>query len=356
MSCSLASSAVQPVACEHFADDDGAGDDHGRAFVRGPATAPLLQRQRGQPFELFFGFGAREHVAVHALGVVLDEPEIERRERRDRAGDADRTAGLKIREVRSGRAAQASKSSPKRSVSRTQPRSRLVWKETPSGPPSTSSVEPPPTSTISVSGSIDAAGGDSAERQRLVVSGEQPSREAVAPLDLAEERLAVLGVANGARGDGERSLGAEASSSRRIVGEAVTHAGDGEEEAPATVHVLRPSRVIWSLRATSSTRLSTTSATRRRVEFVPRSTAATRQGVKKRAKRYAVLAPRTPPKSTRTGRPSAGGARRRVGAARSSARGRRGAARARSTARSAMPTRRSFARSRAGLGARPAAR
>ncbi len=38
----------------------------------------------------------------------------------------------------------------KRSVSRTQPSARLMCHATPSGPPSTSSVEPPPTSITSV--------------------------------------------------------------------------------------------------------------------------------------------------------------------------------------------------------------
>ena len=58
---------------------------------------------------------------------------------------------------------------------------------------------------------------DAAQRhRRLLVAGEQAGREAVRPLDLAEERLAVLGVAHGARRDGERPLGAErARASRR---------------------------------------------------------------------------------------------------------------------------------------------
>src|SRR5947208_3921543 len=51
---------------------------------------------------------------------------------------------------------------------------------------------------------------DAAERQqRLLVPRQQPCREAVAPLDLAEERLTVLGVANRARRDRECSLRTE---------------------------------------------------------------------------------------------------------------------------------------------------
>ena len=73
--------------------------------------------------------------------------------------------------------------------------------------------------------------GHSAKRQqRLVVPGEQLRREAVAPLDLAEKRLAVLGVADGARGDRERPLGAEALQLAAVVGEAVAYSGDRERE------------------------------------------------------------------------------------------------------------------------------
>src|SRR3954454_12229998 len=51
-----------------------------------------------------------------------------------------------------------------------------------------------------------AAGSDSARGQLgLVVAGEQPGREPVAPLDLAEERLAVLRVADRTRRYGERA-------------------------------------------------------------------------------------------------------------------------------------------------------
>ena len=53
---------------------------------------------------------------------------------------------------------------------------------------------------------------------RLLVAAQEPRREAVAPLDLAEERLAVLGVAHRARGDGERPLGAERLELAAVVG------------------------------------------------------------------------------------------------------------------------------------------
>ena len=98
---------VQPVPREHLADDDGAGDDHRRALrLEAGHAAPLLERQRREPLELLLDGLAREHVAVHALGVVLDEPEVERRERRHRAGDADRALRLEVGERRSGRASR----------------------------------------------------------------------------------------------------------------------------------------------------------------------------------------------------------------------------------------------------------
>ena len=68
-----------------------------------------------------------------------------------------------------------------RSVRRTHPACRLVANETPSGPPTSSSVEPPPMSTSSVSGVERAVGGDAAERRLgLLAAVEQPRRPAVA--------------------------------------------------------------------------------------------------------------------------------------------------------------------------------
>src|SRR5512133_3458658 len=73
---------------------------------------------------------------------------------------------------------------------------------------------------------------DPAEGQvRLLVTRQQPRLEAVAPLDLAQERLAVLGVADGARRDRERPFGAELLRLAPEVGQDVADAGDrrGEE-------------------------------------------------------------------------------------------------------------------------------
>ena len=96
-------------------------------------------------------------------------------------------------------------------------------------------------STTSVAGAELA---DAAPRElRLLVAREQLRREPVAPLDLAEERLAVLRVAHCARRDEQRPLGAERLGRAAIVGEHVAHARDREgEEAAARVDALAEPR------------------------------------------------------------------------------------------------------------------
>ena len=85
---------------------------------------------------------------------------------------------------------------------------------------------------------------DAAKHQhRLVVPGEQARLEAVAPLDLAEERLAVLRVANRARRDCERPLRAERLRGAAKVGEDIPHTRNrAGEEAPALVDALAEPR------------------------------------------------------------------------------------------------------------------
>ena len=67
----------------------------------------------------------------------------------------------------------------------------------------------------------------------LLAAVEQAGREPVAPLDLAQERLAVLRVAHGARTDGEHPLGAECLGLPPVVDEHVAHAGDGSRKQDA---------------------------------------------------------------------------------------------------------------------------
>ena len=152
-----------------------------------------------------------------------------------------------------------------------------MWKETPSGP-AEHELRRAAADVHDERVLLDrAACGHPAKRhQRLVVPGEQLRREAVAPLDLAEERFAVLGIADGARGDGERPLGAEALQLAAEVGETVANARDGErEEAPPLVDTFAEPRDLEPPHDLVYVAVAT-SATSRRVEFVPRSTAATR--------------------------------------------------------------------------------
>ena len=87
-------------------------------------------------------------------------------------------------------------------------------------------------------------GRDAAEHQhRLVVPGQEASREAVAPLDLAEKRLAVFGIAHCARRDPQRPFRPERLGGSAKVREHVTHARDRHgQEATALVDTLAEAR------------------------------------------------------------------------------------------------------------------
>src|SRR5215211_290455 len=90
------------------------------------------------------------------------------------------------------------------------------------------------------------AGGDAAEReQRLFVAREEARLEAVAPFDLAEKRLPVLGVPDGACREGERALGTELLHRAAVVGEDVSDAHDSfRQQLPADVHTLAKARYL----------------------------------------------------------------------------------------------------------------
>ena len=68
---------------------------------------------------------------------------------------------------------------------------------------------------------------------RLFLSGQQAGREAVAPLDLAEERLPVLGVPHRARRHEQGPLRAERLELAPVVSETVADARDRQWEQPA---------------------------------------------------------------------------------------------------------------------------
>ena len=66
------------------------------------------------------------------------------------------------------------------------------------------------------------------------MSREQPCLESVRPFDLAEERLAVLGVADGARRNQQRAFGAERLRLPAVVREDIANARDRQRQEPAT--------------------------------------------------------------------------------------------------------------------------
>src|SRR6185503_12522595 len=77
---------------------------------------------------------------------------------------------------------------------------------------------------------LDAVAGE----LRLFVAADEPGREAVAPLDLAEECFAVLGVTDSTCSNRERPLGAEGLDRPTIVGEDIAYARDRTGEETAT--------------------------------------------------------------------------------------------------------------------------
>ena len=80
---------------------------------------------------------------------------------------------------------------------------------------------------------LTAVGDSAVDERRLLVAAQEARRKAVAPLDLAEEGLAVLRVADGARADREHALGLELLELAAVVGEHVAHARHRQRQEPA---------------------------------------------------------------------------------------------------------------------------
>ncbi len=183
--------------------------------------------------------GGSERVPVRLALVVTLEVEIERGQRHDRPGDADRAGGVEV---------------GKRCADRLGHR-RSVLAEL-LGQPDRADVHAHGAVGEHQLGRAAADVHDhhsvevvAAERRagegepRLLLAGEQPRREAVAPLDLAEEGLAVLGVADGAGRDAEDALGAELLDPPAVLAEDVADARDREgEEPPARIDALAEAR------------------------------------------------------------------------------------------------------------------
>ena len=152
-------------------DDRRAGDDHRRPLrLEAGHRAPLRERERGEALELRLDRVARDPVAVDALRVVL-RAELERGERRDRAGDADarsrleRRAAARARVARPQRRARRGRRVGVRGTARSAARSRRRGSCADAPSPTISSVEPPPMSSDERSGRELALAGDAAQRQ-----------------------------------------------------------------------------------------------------------------------------------------------------------------------------------------------
>src|SRR5580765_6909842 len=221
---------VERVRLEDRDEDRRSRDDDRSAFrVECRHLASLLERQRDESLELRLRAVAREEVAVDALAVVVLEPEIERCERRDRAGDADRLRWLERRKQRVRRGLERGHlltvALGEANGAERQARPEVVEHELCRAAADVDKERP------------DRNPAEPTLRQlRLVVAGKKLRREAVAPFDLTEERLPVLCVAHRARRDEQRSLGAERLGRAAVVGERVADACDRDgEEAAARV-------------------------------------------------------------------------------------------------------------------------
>jgi hypothetical protein len=203
---------------EGLADDHDAGRDHVAAVGLDQPRAPLLVGRADDPGERLVDRGERDRAAT-----------CERRQLGGRAVDVERTLDL---ELRQGGAHLR--------------RHAVEVASVPFGQPDAAEVEARPEVVRDQLGRAaadvhdDRAGRerpDAAERhRRLLVAGQQARCEPVGPFDLAQERLAVLGVAYRARRNGEYALGAQLVGFAPEVGERVADARDRDgEEAPARI-------------------------------------------------------------------------------------------------------------------------
>src|SRR5918994_1161660 len=238
---------VEPVAVEDLAQDHDAADDDRRTLgLERRHFAALRERERGEPLEDALDAGTRDATAVDLLAVVRVEPEVERGDGRDRARYADGATRLERRfRPSSGRGARVEL-----------PARRRIGSEEALGEAHGADVEARPLvaehELRRAAADVDdegctverSPGGDPAQREpRLLVTRQLARREPVAPLDLAEERLAVLRVPHRARRHQQRALGAEGLRLAAGVGHKVPHAPDRKRgQAPTLVDALTEPR------------------------------------------------------------------------------------------------------------------
>ena len=177
-------------------------------------------------------------MSVDPLGVVFLEAEVERGDGRHGAGDADRTPGAGLGEqgahVLAHRVHVLAEPLGQADAADVEAHAQIRADDLELGRAAADVDDQRPR--------LD--GSDPAQRERgFLLAGQEAGRKAVAPLDLAEKRLAVLGVAHRTRRDAECPLRPERLQLAPVLGEGVANAGDreGEELAPLVDTLAQPS-------------------------------------------------------------------------------------------------------------------
>ena len=292
--------ALEPERGERLQQQHAARDDRRRAIgMESRHGAPLVVRHRGEAGQDLRRRRARDDVAVDARGVVRLELQLDRGDRGRGAGDRDH-ARRGVAQLRRARlAAKISRTSARerlelgrrrrvvwmwRSLWRTTPACVETWKRMLGAARRRSARSTRRRCRRRRAGSSPARARRRAEvrQPRLLLAGDRPRVETVDVDDALRELGAVGGVAHRAREDGRHRLGAARRVDRRAVlverREDARHRIVGEAAARSTP---APRRVTVLRRSISSTLPATGSASAisSRVEFVPMSTTATRNGL-----------------------------------------------------------------------------
>jgi hypothetical protein len=231
--------AVEAEASDRLRDDRDSRHDHRRAGgLEAGHAAPLLDGERGQPRQLLVDRAERDAMAVDVFADLLRQAEVEGGEGRHGSGDADRLLRARGDLVRDALGEER----------RDGVAHRLEILAEALGEPDAADVEARTEAVRhhelrraaadvhdDAAGAERPAGADAPDRERgLVLAPQEQGLEAVAPLDLPQEGLAVLRVADRAGGDGEDALGAVALGDAAVVGEDVPDARDRDRQQPAT--------------------------------------------------------------------------------------------------------------------------
>ena len=226
---------------EQLTEDHGAGDDHRGSLRMEPGERlALRQRHPGEALELGDDPLEGQEVSMSPEPFVVQEPGVEGGERRHGSGDADRPVGLERGwKQRSGVLGAGLELLGRRRIRSEEPLGQTHRADV-------DALRSPQHARLAddqlgrTAADVDhehragpAVGRAAKAELCLLLTGEQPRREAVAPLDLPEERLAVLSIAHGARGDEQRALGTRLLNPPTVVGEDVPHPSDRKREEPA---------------------------------------------------------------------------------------------------------------------------